>query len=202
MPVVPGTHRITVVPLTPDRWADLAELFGRRGADGGCWCMFWRLPSSEFGRATNDANRESLRGLAGSDPSPGLVAYMDGAAVGWVGLGPRRSFERLNRSRTIPTVDDRSVWSVVCFFVRRAARNAGVTGRLLSAAVEYARDHGAPGVEGYPFDPEGGRIPDALAYVGTRGAFERAGFTIVSATDARSGGRPRVVARLDFPPTP
>ena len=29
-------------PLTPDRWKDLEALFGKHGATGGCWCMWWR----------------------------------------------------------------------------------------------------------------------------------------------------------------
>lgn len=191
---------ISVVPLTPDRWGDLADLFGRRGADGGCWCMFWRLSSSDYARAASEGNRDLLRALAGSDPAPGLLAYADGVAIGWVGLGPRRSFERLNRSRTIPVIDDRPLWAVVCFFVRRTSRRSGVTGALLGAAVDYARGHGAPGIEGYPFEPGEHRTQDPLAYVGTRSMFERAGFTVIRETDARSGGQRRVVARLDFEP--
>jgi hypothetical protein len=31
-------------PLTPERWHDLEQLFGTRGACGGCWCMWWRVP--------------------------------------------------------------------------------------------------------------------------------------------------------------
>ncbi|MBM4430292.1 MAG: GNAT family N-acetyltransferase, partial [Chloroflexi bacterium] len=34
--------------LTPERWADFEELFGPRGAAGGCWCMWWRLTQREF----------------------------------------------------------------------------------------------------------------------------------------------------------
>jgi hypothetical protein len=35
-------------PLTPDRWDDFEELFGSRGAYGGCWCMWWRTTRKEF----------------------------------------------------------------------------------------------------------------------------------------------------------
>lgn len=35
-------------PLTPDRWADLAALFGPRGAFAGCWCMWWRQTPAEY----------------------------------------------------------------------------------------------------------------------------------------------------------
>ena len=37
---------LEVYPLTPERWADLEELFGENGACGGCWCMWWRLKRS------------------------------------------------------------------------------------------------------------------------------------------------------------
>ena len=37
-----------------------------------------------------------------------------------------------------------------------------------------------------------------MAYVGTRGLFEAAGFTLAARTDASSGGLPRVVMRLDL----
>jgi hypothetical protein len=35
--------RVTCRPVTPARWPDLEQLFGERGACGGCWCMVWRL---------------------------------------------------------------------------------------------------------------------------------------------------------------
>src|SRR5437773_770027 len=40
--------RLTFRAVTRDRWPDLEELFGPRGACGGCWCMWWKLPRSEF----------------------------------------------------------------------------------------------------------------------------------------------------------
>lgn len=38
-------HEISLVfhPLTAEAWSDFEELFGRRGACGGCWCMWWRF---------------------------------------------------------------------------------------------------------------------------------------------------------------
>ena len=41
-------QNLTFYPLTPERWKDFEELFGPRGACGGCWCMWWRLKRSEF----------------------------------------------------------------------------------------------------------------------------------------------------------
>ena len=66
---------------------------------------------------------------------------------------------------------------------------------LLEGAVAYARDHGAPAVEGYPVDNRGAKVDLTMAYVGTRSLFERAGVTHAADTDAVSGGFPRVVMR-------
>ena len=53
-------------------------------------------------------------------------------------------------------------------------------------------------MEGYPVDNQGAKVDLTMAYVGTRGVFERAGFTKAADTDAVSGGIPRVVMCLDL----
>jgi hypothetical protein len=42
-------------PLAPGRWDDLVALFGERGTYCGCWCMWWRLTSREFGAGNREA---------------------------------------------------------------------------------------------------------------------------------------------------
>lgn len=120
-----------------------------------------------------------LRGLATSVPAPGLIAYRDGRAVGWVSLGPRTDFARLNASKILAPVDDRPVWSIVCFVVGRRARGQGIARALLDAAIAFARDQGATMLEAYPAETDGTRIPAANAYKGTRSMFEQAGFEVV-----------------------
>ena len=34
--------KIALKILTPADWPVLEQLFGPRGATGGCWCMWWR----------------------------------------------------------------------------------------------------------------------------------------------------------------
>ena len=99
------------------------------------------------------------------------------------------------RSRTIPHVDDLPVWSLWCVRVRPGFRGRGVSHALLEGAVRYARERGAPAVEGYPVDNGGARVDSTMAYVGTRAAFERAGFAWAADTTGVSGGFPRVVVR-------
>jgi GNAT superfamily N-acetyltransferase len=79
-----------------------------------------------------------------------VIAYVDGEPAGWCSIAPRSSYGRLTRSRTIPRVDDRDPWAVVCFVVRVGFRKRGLMHDLLDGAVEHARNHGAEVVEGYP----------------------------------------------------
>jgi len=194
---------VEILPATIDLWDQLADLFARRGGPDTpfCWCIFWRLRSKDFSEATPAVNRERLRGLVEQGPPPGLVAIEDGRAIGWVGLAPRAEYQRIERSRVIPRVEGPDPWVVSCFVVSLDARGRGVASALLAAAVDHARVAGAAALEGYPIDParvEGGRVRDTGAYVGTRSMFERAGFGIVARTSSKSGGAPRVVARLDL----
>ena len=139
--------------LTPDRWRDLENLFGKRGACGGCWCMWWRLTRCEFNKNKGEGNRRSLKKIVDSGIVPGIIAYHDSQPMGWCALGPRETYPALERSRTLKRVDDKEVWSVVCFFTARQFRHKGVTTNLLKAAVDFARQHGARIIEGYLTEP-------------------------------------------------
>lgn len=187
---------IEIHPATVDRFDDVATLLGPGQEDApACWCLYFRLTSSEFREVRGAARPQRVRELCSRDDAPGMIAYLDGEPVGWCGLGPRTEMGRLERSRTIPKVDDLPVWSIVCFVVRPGYRRRGIAGALLEAAVEYARSRGATMVEGYPADTSGERISTAFAYVGTTGMFERAGFHRVVETAARTGGKPRILMR-------
>lgn len=168
-----------VHPLTPERWGDLERLFGERGAVGGCWCMWWRVTRSEFEKQQGEGNKAALKAIVKLGEVPGLLAYVDGEPIAWCSVAPRDAFPVLNRSRTLKPVDDQPVWSVVCFFVAKPFRRRGVMVRLLKAAVEYARSHGAQIVEGYPVEPKKASFPDVFAHTGLAAAFRETGFVEV-----------------------
>jgi len=169
----------TFHPLTPERWADFEKLFGPRGATGGCWCMYWRLPRTQYEEQHGELNRRNMKALVDSGNIPGILAYSDGEPVGWCSVAPREEFATLSRSRVLKPVDDQPVWSVVCFFVARGQRHKGLTVQLLKAAVEYARANGARIIEGYPVEPKEGKSPDVFVYTGLFSAFKQAGFSEV-----------------------
>jgi GNAT superfamily N-acetyltransferase len=188
---------LEVVPATADRWPDLVELFTRPGPRGGkpvtdgCWCMFWRLRGPEFdygwGRGDGSGNRTQMRKLVADGVTPGLIAYVDGKPVAWCSLGPRESFVRLERSTTLARVDDKPVWSIVCFYIHGSYKRRGIGAALLDAAVKYARSQGARIVEGYPVQP--GNVDP---FTGFESMFRAAGFRV--ARPGKGKGR-RIVRR-------
>ena len=185
-----------IVPLTSGTWPALAALFSAGGDPKWCWCAFWRVRGLDWSNSSPESNRALLRRLAGRrDIAPGLVAFRDGRAIGWVSLGPREDYERLAYSKVLAPIDDKPVWSIVCFVVARTERRKGVAEALLGAAVDYARDHGATLVEAYPIDPAGHRVESASAYTGTLSMFERAGFDVAAVRKAPGAKRPRSIVR-------
>lgn len=189
---------IEVLPASANRWADVITMMGGNG-DRGCWCQAPRGLATGYGKSQPGGRRMALRSQLYNDPPPGMLAYIDGEVAGWCGFGPRQNLPRLARSRTIPKVDDLPVWSIVCFLVRVGYRRRGVAAALLDGVVGLARRSGAPGVEAYPIDPEGGRVDTSFGYVGVTPMFEKAGFRRVVETAAHSDRRPRILMRLEFP---
>ena len=165
-------------PATAARWADLEELFGERGACGGCWCMFWRLPRKEWDAKRGAGNKRSLKKIViAGRAAPGILAYLGHEPVGWCAIAPREKYIALERSRILKPIDDQPVWSISCLFIKRAHRRQGVSGLLLKAAVEFAAKEGAKIVEGYPVEPTMEKMPDPFLWHGVPSAFAAAGFT-------------------------
>jgi len=193
------TPELKIHPLTPARMADLAKLFGQGGDPKWCWCAFNRVRGMTWANSTPESNRQVLadavRTTAREHRAPGLVAYRGSEAVGWVSLGPREDYDRIQHSVVLAPIDDKPVWSIVCFVVARAARGQGVARALLDAAIDYARGHGATLVEAYPVETDGERVPAAQAFKGTLGMFERAGFDVVERRRANSASAPRPIVR-------
>jgi GNAT superfamily N-acetyltransferase len=60
--------------------------------------------------------------------------------------------------------------------VVRGERRGGVAAALLEAAVDFAAEHGATSVEGYPKDTGGARKGANELFVGSVAMFQAAGF--------------------------
>ncbi len=181
-----------ILPLTADRWPDFEDLFGRQGACYGCWCTHFRLPPAV--RRDNDRarNKDHIFARIMAGPVPGLLAYAAGRPVGWMQIGPRADVPEWNNAgRVSAPVDpndaaDPSVWAISCFFLRTSARGKGLTHRMVSAGLDFARAGGARLVEACPIDQSKDSRSIGL-FVGSTRVFEKAGF---EPAIVRKSGRP------------
>jgi GNAT superfamily N-acetyltransferase len=167
--------KIVCRPLTPARWDDLARLFGPNGACSGCWCMFFRQSSGDYNQGHGEPNRRAFKRVVDSGRPVGVIAYADGEPAGWCAVAPRDDYPRVQRSRILEPVDERTAWAVTCFFVKAGYRGLGLNTTLLAAAVDYARKRGAKLIEGYPIDPRR-KITNMEGYHGLVSTFRAAGF--------------------------
>jgi ribosomal protein S18 acetylase RimI-like enzyme len=177
--------------LTKTEWPALEALFGKSGACAGCWCMYWRLAKGEWKgpqRERSVRNKVKFAKIVAAGPAPGVLAFDGATAVGWVAIAPRADFPALDRSRFLKAVDEESVWSLPCFYIKSGYRGRGIMRALVAAAVDHAAAAGARIVEAYPVDTAK-RLSAASAYTGAASTFRRAGFKTVA---RRAAHRPIV----------
>jgi GNAT superfamily N-acetyltransferase len=198
-------RKLTIRPLTAARVDDVKTV--TRGTWGStCWDLFPRYSAAQQrelgitggGPGTAEAKRRAaLAKLARRRKnSAGLVAYQDGEPIGFISLGPRHDFSRVERSRATPPVDDVPAWVIPCITVRRGHRGQGVAVAMIRAAVDYAGKRGAPAVEAHP-RADGKRVHDDFAFFGTAALFQKAGFRKVRGVlpGLPKGWAPRVTMR-------
>jgi len=179
--------KIKFHPLTIKRWHDFELLFGEKGACGGCWCMWWKLTRSEFEKKKGSANKQAMLKIVKSGEIPGILAYFKNQPIAWCAVAPREKYPRLERSRVLKCVDEKPVWSIVCFFIAPQYRRLRMTIELLKFVIMYCKKQGAKIIEGYPVQPKKQNIPAVFAWTGFASAFQKAGFKEVA---RRSPTRP------------
>ena len=109
--------KLTMHPLTPDRWPDLEAIFNAKGCSIArqCWCRYYRRSGGRGkmpeGTSAAEFNKSQLRAVVASGPPPGLIGYLQGQPVGWVSLGRREDYGRLAKSPVMKPVDGQPVWS-------------------------------------------------------------------------------------------
>ena len=142
---------IVVEPVDAERWPDLETLFGRAGADNGCWCLYWLLGAA-YHRRDRAQNRQDLSAQVVAARA-GLLAYRDGHPVGWARLTPRSELAWLTARFAAFDFGRDDAWALPCFFIARGARGSGVMRSLIRSAADWGRSSGVP-IEGYPVDAD------------------------------------------------
>ena len=172
---------LDIKPLNRERWKDLETLFHGPGGSQvrGCWCMYYRrsgnTPKPAGTMTYAERNKCDLKALVDRGAVPGLIGYRDGEPVAWISLGPREDYRKLERSPVMKAVDDKRVWSVICFYTAKHARGEGLSAQMLAGAAAYARAQGATLLEAYPVDKPG-RSADDNMWFGAKAMYDRAGY--------------------------
>ncbi len=166
--------------LRPDDWPDLAALFGAKGACGGCWCMFWRIPHGGrmWQAAKGEPNRKAMMRLVKQGEARGMLAFDGDRCVGWCSFGRRVEFPRTETMKAYRREDTENVWSINCFFIHPEYRHQGMGYQLAEAAVKAIRKRKGKIVEAYPvpLTKDGAKLPAAFVYTGPEALFRKLGF--------------------------
>ena len=191
--------RLVVRPLTAASLGDVEAIFMARGCSQArqCWCMYYRRSGRPAGAGiTNwpgrEANRREFEKAVKAGAFMGVVGYRGDEPIGWLSLGPRETYPKLERSPAMRPVDAEPVWSLVCFVIPPEHRGQGVARAILEGAIRFARKQKVKWLEAYPVD-KAGRSSDNSMWFGTRTMYADAGFEEVA---RRKPTRPVMRLRL------
>jgi len=134
-------------------------------------------------RSTTNVRARTTSATCAASPHPGARADWSRSTATSPSDGacwpPGADLAWLAQARYLGPVDDLPVWSIPCFFVRRSHRRRGVASALVDAAVDVARQAGAPALEAYPIDTD---VPGHTAnlFPGVASVFAGRGFEVVA----------------------
>lgn len=169
---------LRIESLSTINWEAFETLFGKRGACGGCWCMYFRRKNIEWKESAADKNYSEMKALVENGFMTGFLAFDGEKAVGWCAISPRKDYIKLATAKTLKPIDNNEVWSIPCFFIHKDYRGMGVTQLLIEGSITWARENGINILEAYPLRPEK-KQPDTFMYYGIVSVFKRCGFQVV-----------------------
>ncbi len=173
-------------PVTAANADAFARFFSAPGAPKHCWCMVWRRTAAEAKLQAGAERKRMMMERIDAGTPVGLLAYDGEEAVGWVSIAPRETHRSLGGP---PAEPGDVIWSLTCFYVPRRLRGDGLVRKLISGAVDHARENGATVVEAYPVGPDS----PSFRFMGFVPVFAEAGFRDLGMTGAR-----RHVMRLEL----
>ena len=168
--------RLKVKPVDENTWSDFEALFQSRGAPSYCWCMAWRMTSTELKNNTSANRKKFIRKRVKNGTPIGLLAYVGEEPVAWCSVAPRETYRRLGGDEQLERV-----WTVACFFIKREFRDQGLVKFLIEEAKKNARRNGEKYLEAYPEDPDS----PSYRHMGFKPTFEKANFSFVKKAGTR-----------------
>jgi GNAT superfamily N-acetyltransferase len=187
------TTSLSFQELHTGNWDQFETLMGEKGGCGNCWCMYFRLPYKTFQENKPHGNKKLMKQLVKKGLPQGLIAFIDKQPAGWIALAPREDYMKIENSRVFKRMDDKPVWSITCFFVKKEFRHKGLSQQLIKGAIDFARKKKIKTLEAYPAIPYNEKVPHPFLWVGILSSFIKNGFTIV-----RQHSKSRAMVRLEL----
>lgn len=179
--------------LTASNWKQFEILMGEKGGCGNCWCMFFRLPYKDFQENKPGGNKKLMKQLVHKGMPQGLIASMNNDPVGWIAMAPREDYIKIENSRVFKRIDDKQIWSITCFFIKKEFRHKGLSQQLIKGAVDFAKKKKIKTLEAYPAIPYSEKVPSPFLWVGVLSSFIKNGFRIV-----QQNSKSRAMVRIDL----
>jgi GNAT superfamily N-acetyltransferase len=180
-------------PLTSANWKVFETLMGEKGGCGNCWCMYFRLTYKNFQENKPDGNKKLMKQLVNKGLPQGLIASLNKEPVGWIAMAPREDYMRIENSRSFKRIDDKPVWSITCFFIKKEFRHNGLSRQLIKGALDFAKKEKIKILEAYPAIPYAPKVPHPFLWVGVLSSFIKNGFSIV-----RQNIKSRALVRIEL----
>jgi GNAT superfamily N-acetyltransferase len=180
-------------PLTVDNWHLFEDVMGEKGGCGGCWCMYFRMSSTEFPNDKYEGHKGRMYDLVKAGNPTGLIATINKEAVGWIAFAPREDHKRIENSRAFKRIDDKPVWSITCFFIKKEFRKMGLSEQMIKGVIDFAKKKRIKTREAYPAIPYSDKVPAPFLWVGILSAFTKNGFEVV-----QQNGKSRAMVRFEI----
>lgn len=171
--------------IAPKDWTGVEALFESRGRPKNCWCTAFRPSSVPRSKLNKEFRKAELQNVVASNKPVGPLAFKDDEPVAWCSVAPKSLFVNLGDVHSY--ADNETVWSVTCFFIKRAFRGQGLAKVLLDEAIQYATQMGADYLEAYAVDPDS----PSYRVIGFTTLFENKGFVEIG----RAGSRRHVLQK-------
>jgi GNAT superfamily N-acetyltransferase len=178
---LPDIGEVEVKDVTPDLVPQYQHFFDKVAfrdfpAWQFCYCMETHRThdDAEWDKRTGADNRHDMSRAIELGEVTALLAFADGAPIGWCNYGETTHLAGVVRKLNLDPTAYEGVGSVSCFVIAAPYRGHGVASKLLEAAVERLRSRGVREVEAYP-----SRTADDTAQGNYRGPLDmylRAGF--------------------------
>ena len=193
MPVKEHDIKLKFDSLTPVTWKKFETVMGEKGGCGNCWCMYFRLSYKDFQENKPHGNKKMMKKLVNKGLPQGLIASINDEPVGWIAIAPREDYLKLENARVFKRMDDKPVWSITCFFIKKQFRHMGLSKQLIKGAIEFAKKKKIKTLEAYPAIPYAEKVPHPFLWVGVLSSFLKNGFKIV-----QQNSKSRAMVRLDL----